>query len=158
LPGSGGKKIPNAPTSDLFSTFFCLSVCLSVRFVAWHPLSSKSVALFAAKHSFVKFFSKKEDFRCDDLFAQKLRKWRSEGSMLRSQFSAFLPIFCENVGVLLKNQCYDPNFTRLCSVLNKNANFLPKKNQNRSLQLTKNAFISIWSRLQQSSELRQSLQ
>jgi hypothetical protein len=34
-----------------------------------------------------------------------------------------LPIFCEKIGVFLKNQCYDPNFTQISRILNKNANF-----------------------------------
>jgi hypothetical protein len=38
-------------------------------------------------------------------------------------FQQFFTIFDEKIGVLLKNQCYDPFFQKLAVVLSKSANF-----------------------------------
>jgi molybdopterin-biosynthesis enzyme MoeA-like protein len=61
---------------------------------------------------------------------QELKKIHRERvvSMLRSQFSAILPIFCEKIGVFeiieknLKDQCYDQIFAKVSC---KPAIFLP---------------------------------
>jgi hypothetical protein len=50
-----------------------------------------------------------------------------QGSIYDHNFLRFLPIFCEEIGVFLKNQCYDQNFLQKLAVVRaKNANIFAK--------------------------------
>jgi hypothetical protein len=46
--------------------------------------------------------------------------------VLGSKFSEIFAHFGRKIGTFLKNQCHDPNFTKISSVVNKNDNFSAK--------------------------------